>query len=189
MKKAATTFMAVLLVMTLVTLARAVEQVQRSELVTTRATVEAVDQQSRMVTLKGSDGNSFSIKAGDEVRNLSQVSPGDQVTVRYYRSMAVQLAKPGQKPMSSSSRSVERAAPGETPGGTATEQVTTTATVMNIDKKNSEVTLKGPEGNVMTVRAADPSNLAQAEDRRPAQHHIHAGHGYLPGKGKRVIPA
>ncbi len=159
MKRAAGVFLAAVLVMSCFAAAWAVEQVQRSSLLTTRATVEAVDQANRMVTLKGPEGNTFEINAGDNVRNLEQIKPGDQVMVRYYESLLVQMAKPGGQPTSSATGSVERAMPGEKPGGSAVRQITTTATVVGVDRGNSEVMLQGPRGNVVTVKAADPANI------------------------------
>ena len=49
------------------------------------ATVEAVDQSTRMIRLKVSQGNSVTFKVSDEVRNLAQVQVGDEVKFRYYR--------------------------------------------------------------------------------------------------------
>jgi len=47
--------------------------VKKEQTITETATVEAVDQATRVVTLKGSKGNVFDITAGEEVRNLAQV--------------------------------------------------------------------------------------------------------------------
>ena len=41
------------------------------------ATVEAVDLDNRIVTVKGPEGNLVDIKAGDQVKNLAQVKVGD----------------------------------------------------------------------------------------------------------------
>lgn len=154
----------VILVMSVVGVGQAAQQVERSSLATARATVEAVDQQTRMVTLRGEDGTTFAIKAGPDVRNLSQVKPGDLVNVKYYQSLLVQVAQPGQQPMSAVTRGTERAAPGQKPGGVAVEQMTTTATVVDVDKKNSMVTLKGPEGNEVKVKAQDPKNIENLKE-------------------------
>ncbi len=139
--------------------AQGVERVERSEVVTTRSTIEGIDQKNRVVTLKDPQGNTFKIKAGEDVRNLGQLEAGDRVRVKYYRSVIVEMAEPGQQPMSTTTQGVQRAKPGEKPGGAVAEQVSTTARVTAIDKRNSKVTLKVPEGNLVTVEAADPNNL------------------------------
>ena len=69
---------------------------EKSELRTVTATVEAVDQTTRMVTLKGPKGNTITFKAGEEVRNLPQVKVGDQVEAKYYESLVVDVKKPGE---------------------------------------------------------------------------------------------
>ena len=63
--------------------------------VTVTATVEAIDQKTRMVTLRGPDGKLTTVHAGDQVKNLAQVKKGDQVVVTYYESLAYEVHKPG----------------------------------------------------------------------------------------------
>jgi hypothetical protein len=134
--------------------------VQKERIVTETATVEAIDQDTRVVTLKGPKGKVFDIKAGENVRNLAQVKAGDLVYVEYYQSVAIDVFKAGQAP-SGTQASVEvgRAEPGEKPGGMIENQVTVTAKVVAIGKKKESVTLKGPEGKTLVVKVKDPKNL------------------------------
>ncbi|MGD0229503.1 MAG: hypothetical protein ABSC19_03980 [Syntrophorhabdales bacterium] len=162
MKQVVAVFLAVVFVMSCVAIAqvaRGAEDMERSELVTARATVESVDMKNRVVTLRGPEGKAFSVKVGEDVRNLSQVKPGDRVMVQYYESIALQMVKPGERPMTSVTETTRRVAPGQQPGGSRIEQITTTATIQSIDRKTSEVTLRGPAGNLVTVKARDPKNL------------------------------
>jgi acyl transferase domain-containing protein len=134
--------------------------VKKEQTITGTATVQAVDQATRVVTLKGSKGEVFDLKAGEEVRNLAQLKAGDQVTVKYYQSLAVEVMAPGKGPGGTQAAAVvERAKPGEKPGGMIGEQVTVTAKVEAINKKKQTVTLKGPEGKVRIVKVANPNNL------------------------------
>lgn len=58
------------------------------------ATVTAVDAGKRLISLKDqNDGSEFTVEAGDEVRNFSQIEVGDEVTVQYYRSLAAEVTK------------------------------------------------------------------------------------------------
>jgi hypothetical protein len=123
------------------------------------ATVEAIDLEKRLVTLKGPKGEKKTIAVGPEARNLPQLKVGDLVTVKYYESMAVEVIKPGDATGAGQSSAIVRAKPGERPGGMATRTATVTATVTAIDKKKGTVTLKGPEGNLVTAKAEDPKNL------------------------------
>ena len=123
------------------------------------ATVQAIDLPKRVVTLKGSKGDIFDLKVGEEAKNLPQVKVGDLVTVQYYESLAFQVTKAGQASVESAGSGVVRAKPGEKPGGVAANQVTVTASIEAIDAKNKYVTLKGPEGKTMEVKVQDPKNL------------------------------
>lgn len=70
----------------------------RSESTEARATVVAVDAQTRKVTLKGEDGKPFEVTAGKTVEHLDQVKPGDIVAVTYTESLAFQVVPKGEKP-------------------------------------------------------------------------------------------
>ena len=134
--------------------------IEQSGLVTVTATVEAIDQATRMVTLKGPEGNTITFKAGDRIKNLSQVKVGDLVHVKYYESVAVEVKKPGEaKPGVKTQEAVTSAKPGETPKGLVVSQVTVTSTITAIDKKKPSVTLKGADGKTTEVKVRNPKNL------------------------------
>lgn len=124
------------------------------------ATVEAVDLEKRIVTVKGESGNIVDIKAGDQVRNLGQVKVGDLVEVVYYESIAVKVFKPGAMPDAAGAAVVtERAKPGEKPAGAVGAQVTVTATVESISPKKTSVTLKMADGKSKVVKVENKKNL------------------------------
>ncbi|OPY64647.1 MAG: hypothetical protein A4E57_03473 [Syntrophorhabdaceae bacterium PtaU1.Bin034] len=129
------------------------------QLVTTTATVQAIDKANRVVTLKSPDGKVFDVKVGEEVRNLPQVKVGDRVEAKYYQSVAVQVQKPGQAGGVTSTETMTRARPGERPAGAAAREITVTATVQAIAPDKKSVTLKGPEGKTVDVAVRDPGNL------------------------------
>ena len=47
-----------------------------------------------MVTVVGESGKPFTFEASEEVKNLPQLKAGDIVTVDYYDSVAIWVAKP-----------------------------------------------------------------------------------------------
>src|SRR5512137_1674074 len=53
---------------------------------TVTATVQALDLEKRVVTLKGPKGNIFDVKVGPQAKNLKQVQVGDEVVITYYES-------------------------------------------------------------------------------------------------------
>jgi len=124
------------------------------------ATVEAINLEKRVVTLKGPKGNLFDVKVGEQAKNLPQVKVGDLVTVKYYESLAVKVFKKGEAPrVEGVAEGVTTAKPGEKPGGVVVSQVTVTATVEALDKKKRTATLKGSEGKSVTVKVKDPKNM------------------------------
>jgi hypothetical protein len=123
------------------------------------ATVQAIDLNTRIVTLKGPKGEVRDIKVGEEAVNLPQVKVGDLVTVKYYESLAIEVIKPGTVSGAGEKSAIVRAKPGEMPGGMAARQSTVTATVTAIDKKKGTISLKGPEGKTVVAKAEDPKNL------------------------------
>lgn len=127
------------------------------------ATVQAIDLNTRIVTLKGPKGEVRDIKVGEEAVNLPQVKVGDLVTVKYYESLAIEVIKPGTVSGAGEKSAIVRAKPGEMPGAMAARQSTVTATVTAIDKKKGTITLKGPEGKTVVAKAENPKNLEKVK--------------------------
>ena len=127
------------------------------------ATVQAIDLDKRLVTLKGEKGNVFELKVGEEAKNLPQVKVGDLVTVKYYESLAFEVTKPGQPVGVGATAGVATAKPGEKPAALAAGQVTITATVEAIDAKKHYVTLKDPEGKTREIKVKNPKNLVNVK--------------------------
>ncbi len=138
--------------------------VKKEKVVTATATVEAIDLQKRVVTLKGPKGDVFDVTVSEQARNLPQVKVGDLVKVKYHESLALRLVKPGEGAAGvQETETLERAKEGEKPGGMAGRQVTLTATITAINMKTHEVTLKGPGGKTVTVEAEHPENLKKVK--------------------------
>jgi hypothetical protein len=128
--------------------------------VTVTSTVEAVDLDKRIVTLKGENGEVTELAVSEEVRNLPQLKKGDRVVATYHEAIAADVYKAGtEMPPGKSAVAAERAKPGEKPGGAVAEVTSATATIDAIDKANSRVMLKGPEGNKVSVKVRDPKKL------------------------------
>jgi hypothetical protein len=118
-----------------------------------RATVESIDQQSRVVTLVGPQGNSLTMQVGPEVHNLAQVKQGDKVLIHYHGSIAYVLAPPGTKlPDNALVRAGVRAPQGQTPAGAVGAKLVITSTVVGIDPMEHTLQLIDPSGGrVRTV--------------------------------------
>ena len=58
------------------------------------ARVEGIDYQSRMVTLKMPQGDTMSLKVGDQVKSFNEIKKGDEVVVRYTKAVAISVHTP-----------------------------------------------------------------------------------------------
>jgi hypothetical protein len=127
--------------------------VELSEAAVITAKVVAVDRVDRHVTLRRADGSDVTIEVDHAARNFDQIEIGDQVKVEYFESVALYLGKHGEKPEATGGLAVARSAKGAKPAGVAVEMVDIAATVQEIDKEKRTVTLKGPHGKLVTIRA------------------------------------
>jgi hypothetical protein len=62
-----------------------------------KASVEAIDYQTREVTLKNAEGKLVTMKAGPEVKRLNEVKKGDTVVARLVRAVSIEVSKPAKK--------------------------------------------------------------------------------------------
>lgn len=135
----------------------------KERVVTKTAIVEAIDLKTRIVTLKDKDGNVADLKVSERAKNLPQVKVGDQVTAKYYESIAVELADPSTPVQTGTSESSAKSKPGEMPGGVEAKMVSVVANIEAIDSKKNVATLKGPEGRTIKVQIQDPKKWEKAK--------------------------
>ena len=126
-----------------------------AELIETTATVESVDQSSRYVTLKGPQGNLLTVKAGDGVENLNKVKPGDEVKLKYYRSMAVDVVAGAGDESAPERQRASSASPGATPG-TATRQMRSIVKILSVDPYKKAIAFRDPEARYREVSVDAP---------------------------------
>jgi hypothetical protein len=132
-----------------------------SETVEAISTVEAIDYTTREVVLRDAQGRQSVVKAGPEVRNLAQVKKGDRVVVRFTEAFAAQVVKPGTGVTGVQTDSnAARAAPGERPGASVSEQVRTTVKVYDIDTATNTIEVTGPRGYNRRLKVKDPQAIA-----------------------------
>ena len=138
--------------------ARTSEMAAEGQVTRVTATVEAIDQKTRQVTLKGAKGT-MSFVAGPEVKNLAQVKKGDEVVIEYAQALAMELKKSSKTAVSRTiSEGAKTAAAGKKPGVVAGRQVDFVAKVDAIDMKTNMVTLSGVEHTV-ELKVKDPAVL------------------------------
>lgn len=135
-----------------------------SRSMTMSAMVEAINPETREVTLKGSGGETVTITARPEVRNLSQVAVGDRVLAEVYEEVTIQVMDnpDGIEPGAGEFGAVGRAEEGEMPAGAVMDTVVITAVVEEINMESNTYKLRGPEGGIREFVARDPENLKKA---------------------------
>ncbi len=130
------------------------------------ARVEAIDQKTREVTLKGPEGKLVTVTVSPEVRNLDKVKVGDMVTMRYIEALTLTLKKGGTELRGSTEREgAARAKPGETPAGVVARQVQVTADVIAVDAKVPSITLRGPNRTVELKVKPEQFKLVKVGDQ------------------------
>ena len=135
-----------------------------SQTVKVTAVVEAIDLETRVVTLRRPQGDTVTFTASDEARNLDQVFVGDIVNAEYEEILSIRVvANDGTEPEKLELAGMERTAKGEMPGVAAFNAQSVTATVEEINLEANTFKLKGPDGSVNEYVARNPDNLRRAE--------------------------
>src|SRR5262249_16655508 len=129
-----------------------------SRLRTVAKTVEALDLQSRVITLRGAQSGTLIMQVDDRVKNLPQVSVGDVVLGSYYESWALDFDKAGEP---SASAMAGSARPGQLPAEFVARRSTIQATVTAIDATKPSVTFAGPKETREISVADNPGVLAR----------------------------
>jgi hypothetical protein len=133
------------------------------------ATVNAIDVENQVLTVRGPDGNAIAIQANPEI--LGRVKINEQITIRYADELATALRTINDAPPVNKANALEReeiagmnmnaptvaeqtwveAAP---QGETELNTVEVTATVANVEYGRRIVTFYGPNGTMRNVRIA-----------------------------------
>jgi hypothetical protein len=126
------------------------------------ATVEAIDQSRREVTLKKEDGTYHVLKVPADVKRLEELKVGDTVKVRSYENIVLRLKQPGEPDVDTASKSTTPAAGGQ-PAGTMAGQRTITATITAIDPSVPSITFSGPNKWSYSSKVQDTAALAKVK--------------------------
>jgi len=136
--------------------------ITKSQSTQVKATVVAVDQATREVTLKGPDGKTFEVEAGSGVQHLDQVKPGDMVSVTYSESLAFQVVAKGEKP-----QGVSETAKRSVGGAEVGRQVTSYFTINAYDQDTHVLWGTTAKGVTQSVTVQDPKAQAKLKTLSP----------------------
>ena len=84
------TMLAAMFCMAGLTLAQAQEPVTKANMVKITATIQAIDQTTRTITLRDDKGNEDTFTAGEAVKRFNELKVGQKVNISYYESIVFQ---------------------------------------------------------------------------------------------------
>jgi hypothetical protein len=125
-------------------------------------TIIAIDNATRLVTVRSPKGDTIDVECGEEVKNFAQLKVGDEVKTTYTESLTIHVEGSGEAEATSETMTA-RAKPGEQPGASITERATAKATIKAIDKGKGTATLQTMTGEQFTVTAEDKANLEKVQ--------------------------
>ena len=135
---------------------------EQTRLTSFEARVEAIDQQTRVVTLVDAKGNRTRFRADEAVRNLPQVRVGDQVLGDLVEFVAIEVRPATAEEKAAPASISELAAgaePGQKPAGLFVRETKALYTIESIDKAAGGGTLRAPDGSSHFVKVRDPAVL------------------------------
>ena len=126
-----------------------------------KATVEAIDLETREITLKGAKERTKTLRVEQSVKNLPQAQIGDKAVVRYNESVGLELRKvEAGDPAAIEAGPAANSRPGQKPAAGGSKQITVQAYVEAVMAKEKTVTLRTPDGNLVDLYVRDPNVLA-----------------------------
>jgi Cu/Ag efflux protein CusF len=137
---------------------------EHAALATVTAKVQAIDQTTREVTLKGPLGNVVTFTVDKRVARLNEVKVGDDVTVDYYVSVAAEVRPPTDAEKATPvtvMKETAKAPAGTEPAAGVLHITKAVVTVEGLDRPTKCVTVMGPKGNMATIEVADVASLSK----------------------------
>ena len=132
------------------------------------ATVASVDPRQRTIVLVTPSGERTDFEVGPDVKNFSQIKPGDRVMLNYYVGIAFQLRPPGTSAQGAmTTEQVQSAPEGARPASALTRTYSTTVKVESVDPASNHITLKRADGTVLTVAVQDPEAQQRVRKLKP----------------------
>ncbi len=129
------------------------------ETVTATATIQAIDQTGRAITLRNEDGTEDSYWVPPEVTRFSELKVGDKVKARYQESYVFQVRKAGDKAPAVDSAATVTRGTGPNPSVSVAKQMTATVEVLAVNAAVPSITVKTPQGHTVTRKIDNPKNL------------------------------
>jgi hypothetical protein len=137
---------------------------EKSEQVTMQGTVSAINKETREITLMSKEGGLVTLTAGEEIERFDEIAVDDVMQFDYYTYIkaefreptAEELAEPLQM-MAEGGKAPEGMDPAAVIGAIAKAVVT----IEVINRPNMVVTVKGPNGNYVSIPVEDENLITE----------------------------
>ncbi len=137
---------------------------EKSEQVTMQGTVSAINKETREITLMSKEGGLVTLTAGEEIERFDEIAVDDVLQFDYYTYIkaefreptAEELAEPLQM-MAEGGKAPEGMDPAAVIGAIAKAVVT----IEVINRPNMVVTVKGPNGNYVSIPVEDENLITE----------------------------
>jgi len=122
------------------------------------ATIDAIDKDSRVVTLKTTAGTRLHVTAPAEMEGFNRLRVGDIVSAKYYEAIAVRVARPGSPaPSGAPTTTVRRK--DDVPGSHTMSERTIRATITAVDAAASSLMVRTADGVERAMAVTDKEQL------------------------------
>jgi hypothetical protein len=162
MKRVQIILMFAVLLLSMASIAGAQSKTITGDETVVKGTIEAIDVQAKVVTIKDSKGKFITVDVPAKTERFDQVKVGDPITVRYIDNVTVRLKAPGEKDIDTAAFAKTPAAGGGT-AGTMAKQRAITATIQELDPKVPSVTFVGPNGWKYSRKVVDKKAIEKVK--------------------------
>ena len=126
------------------------------------ATITAIDQKTREVTLQGPLGDTITLTASDAVARLNEFAVGDHVQATFVESINGELRAPTEEELKNPWVEVDAAGIADTdmpPGAAVGRAVKAVCTIEGMNRATRTVTVKDPRGNFHVIADVNPAKM------------------------------
>lgn len=132
--------------------------VSTQQIIHVSATVTAVDQKNRIITLKGPEGNVADFAVSDDVQRLKDVKVGDMLDVGYLESVGLDFREATPEEMKNPltvTDASDRADKKQAPAGAKMQTTRAVVTLEGMSRLDNTLTVLTPRGNYFIVEVQD----------------------------------
>jgi hypothetical protein len=137
---------------------------EKWEQVTMQGTVTEIDNETREITLMGSDGAMLTVTAGEEVERFDEIAVGDVIKFDYYTYLKAEFREPTPEEVAEPLQIMTEAgkAPeGMDPGAVIGAVVKAVVTIEALNRPFMVATVMGPQGNYVAIPMEDEQLITE----------------------------